>query len=84
MKYKTINGMDYRFSQNQANGFLVVVSNGYREIFAFNVILQPVGDDLKLPEYLVAPNVCVPMFVSEALPEISGYLKSYVNKNIVN
>ena len=73
----SFNGLNYKFSQNDNFGYIVVVSNAIKEFCEFGIELMPDGKDETILPYfkITSQKSIVPQMIRSSMDEISKYLK---------
>lgn len=73
----SFNGLDYKFSQNDNFGYIVVVSNAIKEFCEFEIKLMPDDKDETILPYfkITSQKSVIPQMVRSSMDEISKYLK---------
>lgn len=73
----SFNGYDYKFSQNDNLGYIVVVSNAIKEFCEFEIKLMPDGKDETILPYfkITSQKSIVPQMIRSSMDEISKFLK---------
>ncbi|OQC44458.1 MAG: hypothetical protein BWX59_01892 [Bacteroidetes bacterium ADurb.Bin028] len=76
----SFNGLNYKFSQNDNFGYIVVVSNSIKEFCEFEVKLMPDGKDETILPYfkITSQKTEIPQIVYDSMDKISEYLKKEI------
>ena len=81
----SFNGLDYKFSQNDNLGYIVVVSNAIKEFCEFEIKLMPDDKDETILPYfkITSQKTEIPQLVYDSMDEISNNLtKENFDKDI--